>query len=45
MTLYRNIVVHEVTRGRKDRKQQVNVYLNFIGDHQVPQKVNLEKMT
>lgn len=34
------VVVHESTRGRKgkDRKQQVDVYFNFIGNYQVPKK-------
>jgi len=31
-------------RKGKDRKQQVDVYFNFIGNCQVPQKVNIEKM-
>ena len=36
----KKIVVHEATRGRKgkDRKQQVDVYFNFIGNCQVPEK-------
>ncbi len=40
------VVVHESTGGRKgkDRKQQVDVYFNFIGNCQVPQKVDIEKM-
>lgn len=40
------VVVHEATGGRKgkDRKQQVDVYFNFIGNCQVPQKVDIEKM-
>ena len=39
------VVVHEATGGRKgkDRKQQVDVYFNFIGNCQVPQKVDMEK--
>ena len=39
------VVVHEATGGRqgKDRKQQVDVYFNFIGNCQVPQKVDIEK--
>ena len=39
------IVVHEATGERKgkDRKQQVDVYFNFIGNCQVPQKVDMEK--
>ena len=39
------VVVHEATGGRqgKDRKQQVDVYFNFIGNCQVPQKVRLKK--
>ena len=39
------VVVHEATGGRKgkDRKQQVDVYFNFIGNCQVPQKSNMEK--
>jgi len=39
------IVVHEATGRRKgkDRKQQVDVYFNFIGNCQVPQKVDIEK--
>ncbi len=39
------IVVHKATGGRKgkDRKQQVDVYFNFIGNCQVPQKVDMEK--
>ncbi len=34
------VVVHESTRGRKgkDRKQQVDVYFNFIGNYEVPKK-------
>ena len=41
------VVVHEATGGRKgkDRKQQVDVYFNFIGNCQVPQKADMEKMT
>lgn len=40
------VVVHEATGGRKgkDRKQQVDVYFNFIGNCQVPQKADMEKM-
>ena len=40
------VVVHEATGGRqgKDRKQHVDVYFNFIGNCQVPQKVDIEKM-
>jgi len=40
------VVVYEATGGRKgkDRKQQVDVYFNFIGNCQVPQKVDMEKM-
>lgn len=40
------VVIHEATGGRqgKDRKQQVDVYFNFIGNCQVPQKANIEKM-
>ena len=40
------VVVHESTGERKgkDRKQQVDVYFNFIGNYQVPQKVDIEKM-
>lgn len=30
-------------RQGKDRKQQVDVYFNFIGNCQVPQKVDIEK--
>lgn len=39
------VVVHEATGGRKgiDRKQQVDVYFNFIGNRQVPQKADIEK--
>ena len=39
------VVVHEATGGRqgKYRKQQVDVYFNFIGNCQVPQKVDIEK--
>ena len=38
------VVVHEATGGRKgkDRKQQVDVYFNFIGNCQAPQKANME---
>ena len=34
------VVVHESTRGRKgkDRKQQVDVYFNFIGNYEVKKK-------
>ena len=41
------VVVHEATGGRKgkNRKQQVDVYFNFIGNCQVPQKADIEKMT
>lgn len=41
------VVVHEATGGRqgKYRKQQVDVYFNFIGNCQVPHKVDIEKMT
>ena len=40
------VVVHEATGERKGkyRKQQVDVYFNFIGNCQVPQKVDIEKM-
>ena len=40
------VVVHETKGGRKekDRKQQVDVYFNFIGNCQVPQKADTEKM-
>ena len=40
------VIVHEATGGRKgkDRKQQVDVYFNFIGNCQVPQKADIEKM-
>ena len=40
------VVVHEATEGRKgtDRKQQVDVYFNFIGSCQIPQKADIEKM-
>lgn len=42
------VVVHEATGGRKgkgkDRKQQVDVYFNFIGNCQVPQKEEIEKL-
>lgn len=36
------VVVHESTGGRKgkDRKQQVDVYFNFIGNCQVPHNKN-----
>ena len=39
------VVVHKSTGGRKgkDRKQQVDVYFNFIGNCQVPQKLDMEK--
>lgn len=39
------VVVHEATGGRKgkDRKQQVDVYFNFIGNCQVPQKADIKK--
>lgn len=39
------VVVHEATGGRKgiDRKQQVDVYFNFIGNRQVPQKADIEE--
>lgn len=39
------VVVHESTGGRKgkDRKQQVDVYFNFIDNCQVPQKLDMEK--
>ena len=39
------VVVHEATGGRKgkDRKQQVDVYFNFIGNCQVLQKLDMEK--
>ena len=35
------VVVHEATGGRKgkDRKQQVDVYFNFIGNCQIPEKM------
>ena len=41
------VVVHEATGGRKgkDRKQQVDVYFNFIGNCQVLWKASIEKMT
>lgn len=41
------VVVHEATGGRKgkDRKQQVDVYFNFIGNCQVLCKAGIEKMT
>ena len=41
------VVVHEATGGRqgKYRKQQVDVYFNFIGNCQVPHKVDIEKIT
>ena len=41
------VVVHEATGGRqgKYRKQQVDVYFNFIGNCRVPHKVDIEKMT
>ena len=40
------VVVHEATGGRKgkDRKQQVDLYFNVIGNSQVPQKADIEKM-
>ncbi|EFI41466.1 hypothetical protein HMPREF0629_00086 [Peptoniphilus sp. oral taxon 386 str. F0131] len=40
------VVVREAKGGRqgKDRKQQVDVYFNFIGNCQVPQKADIEKM-
>ena len=40
------VVVYEATGGRqgKYRKQQVDVYFNYIGNCQVPQKVDIEKM-
>ena len=40
------IIVHESTERRqgKERKQQVDVYFNFIGNCQVPQKADIEKM-
>lgn len=40
------VVVHEATGGRKgkNRKQQVDVYFNFIGNCQVPQKEEIEKL-
>lgn len=37
------VVVHEATGGGKDRKQQVDVYFNFIGNYQVSQKADIEK--
>ena len=39
------VVVHEATGGRKgkERKQQVDVYFNFIGNCQIPQKADMEK--
>ena len=39
------VVVHEATGGRKgkDRKQQVDVYFNFIGNCQVLWKASIEK--
>ena len=41
------VVVHEAIGGRKgkDRKQQVDVYFNFIGNCQVLLKSGIEKMT
>lgn len=40
------VVVYEATGGRQDknRKQQVDVYFNFIGNRQVAQKADIEKM-
>ena len=40
------VVGHEATGGRqgKNRKQQVDVYFNFICNCQVPQKVDIERM-
>ena len=40
------VVAHEATgrRKEKDRKQQVDVYFSFIGNCQVPQKADIEKM-
>ena len=40
------VVVHEATGGRqgKYRKQQVDMYFNFIGNCRVPQKADIEKM-
>lgn len=40
------VVVYEATGGRqgKNRKQQVDVYFNFIGNRQVAQKADIEKM-
>ena len=39
------VVVHEATGGRKgkDRKQQVDVYFNFIGNCQVLWKASIVK--
>ena len=39
------VAVHESIGGRKgkDRKQQVDVYFNFIGNCQVPQKIRYGK--
>lgn len=33
-----------ITEMRKGRKKQVDVYFNFIGNCQVPQKADIEKM-
>ncbi|CDZ75298.1 hypothetical protein ING2D1G_1158 [Peptoniphilus sp. ING2-D1G] len=40
------IVVHGATEGKKekDRKQQVDVYFNFIDNCQVLKKADAEKM-
>ena len=40
------VVVHEATGGRqgkKNRKQQVDVYFNFIGNCQVPLKKEIKE--
>nr|WP_225969220.1 DUF4368 domain-containing protein [Treponema pedis] len=41
----KKVVVHEATGEKKgkDRKRQVDVYFNFIGSCQVPQKADIEK--
>lgn len=38
------VVVHEATGGRqgKNRKEQVDVYFNFIDNCQVPEKADVE---
>lgn len=40
------VIVHEVTGSRqgKNRKQQVDVYFNFIGNIKVMENKNLPKM-